>query len=172
MEFGPRALGNRSILASPCSDTIRDKVNVVKKRESWRPLAPSVLAEHAGTWFTPDMPSPHMLLTLEVRPEKRDRVPGITHVDGTARVQTVTAEANALYHRLISQYFQLSGVPMVMNTSLNTKSKPIVRTPEDCIECLVESGLDAMFIGDMVVYNLQKTARAFDEDTEPMQAIA
>lgn len=162
-EFGPRALGNRSILASPCSATIRDKVNVVKQRENWRPLAPSVLAEQAGHWFSPTLPSPHMLLTLNVLPEKRNVVPGITHVDGTARVQTVEADANPLYHRLISCLFDLSGVPMVMNTSLNTKGQPIVRTPADCIECLYESGLDAIIVGDMIVYNERTALKRISE---------
>ncbi len=99
MEFGPRALGNRSILANPGSPTTQDKVNLIKKRESWRPFAPSVLAEECGKWFTPDVPSPYMLITRNVLEDKQSLVPGITHVDGTARVQTVIEEDNEKYYK-------------------------------------------------------------------------
>ncbi|UQY35108.1 hypothetical protein K8U54_00970 [Pseudomonas fulva] len=153
MEFGPRALGNRSILAAPTSAAVRDRVNIVKQRESWRPLAPSVLSEHAADWFHVPAPSPFMLITMKVREKYRDLVAAISHVDGTARVQTVSREDNKKYYDLISEYHKLSGIPMVLNTSLNTKGKPIVSSPADCIECLYESGLDAIFIGDYLIYN-------------------
>lgn len=168
MEFGPRALGNRSILAAPTSAKIRDKVNVVKQREDWRPLAPSVLAEYASEWFDSTTDSPFMLITMPVRPERQSKVPAITHVDGTARVQTVTESSNKLYHSLITEYFKLSGIPMVLNTSLNTKGKPIVSSPEDCIDCLYESGLDAIFIGNILIHNsnLTKTIAELKEVAE------
>lgn len=156
MEFGPRALGNRSIIAAPTSASIRDRVNVVKQRESWRPLAPSVLAEHAANWFEMPAPSPFMLITMKVREKYKDLVAAITHVDGTARVQTVSEKDNKKYYDLINEYHKLSGIPMVLNTSLNTKGKPIVSSPADCIECLYESGLDAIFIGDYLIYNTKK----------------
>ncbi|WP_051378416.1 carbamoyltransferase C-terminal domain-containing protein [Derxia gummosa] len=150
-EFGPRALGNRSIVALPDTAARRDRVNAIKRREAWRPLAPSVLAECAADWFVDARPSPHMLLTFKVRPEKRLAVPAIVHVDGSARVQTVTARDNPRYHALISEVARLTGLPLVLNTSLNTRSKPMVLTASDCIDCLLDSGLDAAFIGDWLV---------------------
>lgn len=153
MEFGPRALGNRSILADPRNPGIPDKVNMrVKFRESWRPFAPSVLAEENAKWFEPAIDSPYMLLSLDVRPEQRDAVPAITHVDGSARVQTVTEDANPLYYRLISCFNELTGVPMVLNTSLNIRGEPIARTPEDAVRCFTDSGLDVLVIADLVMW--------------------
>ncbi|MDI5964157.1 carbamoyltransferase C-terminal domain-containing protein [Streptomyces sp. SL13] len=153
MEFGPRALGNRSILADPRNRDMPDKINMrVKFRESWRPFAPSVLAEENAEWFEPAIESPYMLLALSVREDRRDTVPAITHVDGSARVQTVTEEANPLYYRLIDSFSKLTGVPMVLNTSLNIRGEPIARTPEDAVRCFTESGLDVLFIADMVMW--------------------
>lgn len=153
MEFGPRALGNRSILADPRDPRMPDKINsAVKFREPWRPFAPSVLAACTGEWFEPAVDSPYMLLALDVRKDRRGCVPAITHVDGTARVQTVTVEANPLYHRLISRFFELTGVPLVLNTSLNIKGEPIARTPEDAIRCFTDSDLDMLVIADTVLW--------------------
>lgn len=153
MEFGPRALGNRSILADPRDPGMPDKINKrVKFREPWRPFAPSVLAEHNAEWFEPAIESPYMLLALSVRPDRRATVPAITHVDGSARVQTVTEEANPLYHRLIDSFHRLTGVPMVLNTSLNIRGEPIARTPEDAIRCFTKSGLDVLVIADTVLW--------------------
>ncbi|MET7737694.1 carbamoyltransferase C-terminal domain-containing protein [Streptomyces sp. NPDC005402] len=153
MEFGPRALGNRSILADPRDPRMPDKINMhVKFRESWRPFAPSVLADRNAEWFEPAIESPYMLIALNVRPDRRESVPAITHVDGTARVQTVTEEANPLYHRLIDCFAGLTGVPMVLNTSLNVRGEPIARTPEDAIRCFTESGLDVLLIDDTVMW--------------------
>lgn len=153
MEFGPRALGNRSILADPRDPGMPDKINMrVKFRESWRPFAPSVLADRNAEWFEPAIESPYMLLALNVRPDRRESVPAITHVDGTARVQTVTEEANPLYHRLIDCFAGLTGIPMVLNTSLNVRGEPIARTPTDAIRCFTESGLDVLLIDDMVMW--------------------
>jgi carbamoyltransferase len=153
MEFGPRALGNRSILGDPRDTRIPDTINSkVKFRESWRPFAPSVLADEASHWFEPAIASPYMLLSVSVREGKRATVPAITHVDGSARVQTVTQEHNPLYHRLIEHFRELTGVPMVLNTSLNIKGEPIARTPEDAIRCFLHSDLDVLVLGHVAMW--------------------
>jgi carbamoyltransferase len=152
MEFGPRALGNRSILADPRDPEMPKKLNNrVKYREPWRPFAPSVLADEAAGWFSPAVASPHMLLSFTVRPERRGLVPAITHVDGSSRIQTVTAQSNPIYHALIKRFHDLTGVPMVLNTSLNIKGQPIARTPADAIRCFLHSGLDVLVMGNWVL---------------------
>jgi carbamoyltransferase len=152
MEFGPRALGNRSILADPRSLAMRDRVNeCVKFRESWRPFAPSCLAEDAAEYFDGCYDAPFMILTFDVRPEKRAIIPAVTHADNTARVQTVTREANPRYWSLINEFKSLTGVPMLMNTSFNLKGEPIVCTPKDAIRTFYSSGLDFLVLGDCVV---------------------
>ena len=153
MEFGPRALGNRSILADPRDAGMPQKVNDrVKFREPWRPFAPSVLNEKAQEWFEPAIESPYMLLSLNVRDQQRHLVPAITHVDGTSRIQGVTRDANPLYYRLIELFADRTGVPMVLNTSLNIRGEPIARTADDAIQCLVESGLDVLVMGTFVAW--------------------
>ncbi|PXX63915.1 beta-1,4-N-acetylglucosamine oligosaccharide 3-O-carbamoyltransferase NolO [Nocardia tenerifensis] len=153
MEFGPRALGNRSILADPRDTNIPKKLNtLVKFREPWRPFAPSVLAEQTAEWFEEAMDSPYMLLSMNVRSDRRSSVPAITHVDGSARVQTVTEAANPLYYRLIDCFRNITGVPMVLNTSLNIRGEPIARTPADAVRCFTESGLDVLVVADMVMW--------------------
>jgi carbamoyltransferase len=153
MEFGPRALGARSILADPRDPGMPDKLNArVKFREPWRPFAPSVLAEESAAWFEPPLESPYMLLSLAVRPERRALVPAITHVDGSARVQAVTQEANPLYYRLIDSFREATGIPMVLNTSLNIRGEPIARTPADATRCFTDSGLDVLVIADFVMW--------------------
>jgi carbamoyltransferase len=153
MEFGPRALGNRSILADPRDPGMPDKINKrVKFREPWRPFAPSVLAEKNAEWFEPAIESPYMLLSLTVRPDRREIVPAITHIDGSARVQTVTKDANPGYYRLIEWFDKLTGVPMVLNTSLNIRGEPIARTAADAVRCFTESGLDVLVIADTVIW--------------------
>jgi carbamoyltransferase len=153
MEFGPRALGNRSILGDPRDARIPDTINgKVKFRESWRPFAPSVLAEESSHWFEPPLDSPYMLLAVSVRPDKRATVPAITHVDGSARTQTVTRADNPLYYRLIEHFRDLTGVPMVLNTSLNIKGEPIARTPDDALRCFLHSDLDVLVLGHVVMW--------------------
>lgn len=153
MEFGPRALGNRSILADPRDPTIPDKLNArVKFRESWRPFAPSVLEEHSADWFSPDVRSPHMLLSLNVLEGRRGAVPAITHVDGTARVQAVTSDANPLFYSLIEAFRARTGVPLVLNTSLNIRGEPIARTAHDAVRCFLESGLDVLFVNQWCLW--------------------
>lgn len=148
MEFGPRALGHRSILARPDSTDIRDRVNKVKQRELWRPLAPSILEERVSDWFEDAGSSPFMTLTFSFRPEKRARVPGVVHVDGTARPQTVSARTNPRYHALISAFEELTGLPMVVNTSFNRRIEPIVCTPAEALATWQATEMDALVLGD------------------------
>ena len=148
MECGPRALGNRSLLADPRDPESKTRMNEkVKHREPFRPFAPSCLAERAGEYFASGYPSPVMLLVFDVLEHQRDKVPAITHVDGTARVQTVSRTDNPLYHRLISRFDELTGVPMLVNTSFNDNNEPIVCTPEDAIACYLKSDVDALALG-------------------------
>jgi len=148
MECGPRALGNRSLLADPRDAESKTRMNEkVKHREAFRPFAPSCLAERAGDFFASGYPSSVMLLVFDVLPHQRDVVPAITHVDGTARVQTVSKDDNPLYWELISEFEKLTGVPMVMNTSFNDNNEPIVCTPEDAVACYLKTDVDALAIG-------------------------
>jgi carbamoyltransferase len=152
MEFGPRALGARSILGDPRDPATRDRVNAsVKFREEWRPFAPSCLRERAAEYFEPDGDSPFMILTFTVKPEKRDEIPAVTHVDGSARVQTVTRDTNPRYWELISEFDRLTGIPVVLNTSFNLKGEPIVCTPQDALRTFFTSGLDFLVLGDAIV---------------------
>jgi len=152
MEFGPRALGSRSILADPRDPEMNTKVNnAVKFREWWRPFAPSMLAEVADQYIESATDSPFMILTAQVKPEKRSVIPSVTHVDGSARPQTVERDVNPLYWRLIHEFGQRTGVPVVMNTSFNLRGEPIVCTPTDAIRTFFSSGMDALVIGSFVV---------------------
>ena len=152
MEFGPRALGSRSILADPRDPEMNVKVNnAVKFREWWRPFAPSLLAEVAAEYLESSTDSPFMILTAQVKPEKRSVIPSVTHVDGSARPQTVERDVNPLYWRLIHEFGQRTGVPVVMNTSFNLRGEPIVCTPTDAVRTFFSSGMDALVIGSFVV---------------------
>jgi carbamoyltransferase len=152
MEFGPRALGGRSILADPRDPEMNAKVNnAVKFREWWRPFAPSMLAETAGEYIESATDSPFMILTAQVRPEKRSVIPSVTHVDGSARPQTVEKDVNPVYWRLIHEFGQRTGVNVVMNTSFNLRGEPIVCTPTDAIRTFFSSGMDALVIGSFIV---------------------
>jgi carbamoyltransferase len=151
MEFGPRALGNRSILADPRRAEIKDVLNDrIKKRESFRPFAPAIVAEHLSEYFAQTHPSPAMLMVYDVRPEKRSEIPAVTHVDGTGRLQTVTRELNQRFYDLIQCFYQLTGVPVVLNTSFN-ENEPVVCTPRDAIDCFLNTRIDALFIGNYLV---------------------
>ncbi|MEU6070694.1 carbamoyltransferase C-terminal domain-containing protein [Streptomyces sp. NPDC047082] len=151
-EIGPRALGHRSMLADPRHPEVRDYLNeVVKHREVFRPFAPSVLREEAGNWFNMHGDSPFMLLVPEVLESRRDQVPAITHVDGTARVQTVEPDVNPRYHELISHFAELTGVPLVLNTSYNDAGEPIVETPADAVRTFLNTELDHLYIGDLLL---------------------
>jgi carbamoyltransferase len=152
MEVGPRALGNRSILANPGLEDIKDTLNSrVKFREPFRPFAPSILAEDVGEWFTYDHEAPYMLFVFDVKEEKRHLVPGITHVDGSGRLQSVDRQRNPKYHRLISEFKKHTGIPMVINTSFNIKGEPIVNSPTDAVRCFLGNGIDCLVLGDFVV---------------------
>jgi carbamoyltransferase len=152
MEFGPRALGSRSILADPRDPEMNSKVNnAVKFREWWRPFAPSMLAEVAGEYLESATDSPFMVLTAQVKPEKRGVIPSVTHVDGSARPQTVERSVNPLYWRLIREFGDRTGVPVIMNTSFNLRGEPIVCTPTDAIRTFFSSGMDALVIGTFIV---------------------
>ncbi len=156
MEFGPRALGNRSLLADPRSPTMRDHLNgIIKQREDFRPFAPAVLAEEASTYFDiPDGWLPayrHMLLTAPVRPEYRAALPAVTHVDGSARVQVVTREESPLFASLLEAVGARTGMSVVLNTSFNLRGQPIVRTPDDAVATFCRSGMDALALGDRLV---------------------
>jgi carbamoyltransferase len=152
MEFGPRALGHRTILADPRHPDMKDILNAkVKHREAFRPYGASVLREELGKWFQPDMHSPFMLFALQAVPEQRDRIPTAVHVDGTCRLQTVTEEEHGRYWRLVREFFRQTGVPMIINTSFNDNNEPIVCTPEDAIACFLKTEMDALVLGDFLL---------------------
>ena len=151
-EFGPRALGNRSILADPRYPDMKDKINdSVKFREEFRPFAPSILHEYGNEYFENYQFTPYMERTLNFRPEVRDRVPAVVHENGSGRLQSVTAELNPKYYALISELFQITDVPIVLNTSLNVMGKPIVHSVEDAISLFYTSGLDVLVIENVLI---------------------
>jgi carbamoyltransferase len=151
MEWGARALGNRSILADPRRADMRDLINLkIKFREKFRPFAPSILAELLDEYFVGAHPDPFMQQVYPVRPDKRSILPAITHVDGSGRLQTVSADANARYHKLISEFAKLTGVPVVLNTSFN-ENEPIVDTPEQAFDCFLRTRMDAIVVGNTLV---------------------
>src|SRR5262249_51679959 len=151
-EFGPRALGNRSILGDPRKPEMKDKLNKrVKHRQAFRPFAPVVIAERAHEIFEGEGESPFMLLAKNVRPEWRDRVPAIVHVDGTARVQTIRREHNERLYDLLKEFEAITGVPALVNTSFNVKGEPIVETPEDALRCFLNTGMDYLVLHDMLL---------------------
>ncbi len=158
MEFGPRALGNRSILADPRRADMKDIVNsVVKQREGFRPFAPSCLEERAGEFFTGCRRSRYMISTYPVEPGRDADIPAVTHVDGTARVQTVTRGTNPFYYDVIERFGGMTGIPVVLNTSFNVKGEPIVESPVDALRCFWGTGLDALVMPPFLI--LKKTAR-------------
>jgi carbamoyltransferase len=157
MEFGPRALGGRSILASPLTAEIQRRLNAIKDREDFRPVAPVVLEEEAGKWFAGAGVSPFMLFVYDVVRERAARMAGVCHVDGTARMQPDHAEQHPLYYRLIKAFQRRTGVPVLVNTSFNTQGEPIVCTPQDAVRCFMTSPLDALVIGPFV---LEKSSHA------------
>jgi carbamoyltransferase len=171
-EMGPRALGNRSILADPRREEMRDLLNAkVKKREPFRPFAPAVLVERAHEFFEVDQPDPFMTLAPRVRAASRDRIPAAVHVDGTGRIQTVERSTNPRYYRLIEEFGRLTGVPILLNTSFN-RSEPIVASPEDAIRCFQRTSMDVLVMGDF--YTTDRGAGApggASDRTQPSRAI-
>jgi carbamoyltransferase len=147
MEFGPRALGGRSILADPRDPKMRDTLNMkIKFREGFRPFAPSTMADKAPEWFDIGCESPYMLLVAQVHEDKRT-IPAVTHVDGSARLQTVTREQNRLYYDLIAKFDELTGVPIIINTSFNVRGEPIVCSPQDAYLCFMRTNMDRLVVG-------------------------
>ena len=172
MEFGPRALGGRSILADPRSDSMQKNLNLkVKYRESFRPFAPSILEEDLSNWFDIDVESPYMLLVANLKSEKkvemtneqknlfgidklnikRSEIPAVTHVDYTARIQTVNKKRNRIYYDLINKFKEKSGCPILVNTSFNVRGEPIVNTPKDAFNCFMGTDLDYLVIGNCIL---------------------
>jgi carbamoyltransferase len=151
MEFGARALGNRTLLADPRRTDMRDIINLrIKFREKFRPFAPSILEEHISEWFEIDEPAPYMEKVLPIRAEKQRWIPAVTHVDGSGRLQTVSKRTNPLYHALISRFHEKTRVPIVLNTSLN-ENEPIVRTPAEAIDCFRRTEMDALVLGCHII---------------------
>ena len=154
MEFGPRALGNRSILADPRNADMKNIINKkIKRRESFRPFAPSVLKEHQDEWFNSDFDNPYMSSIAYVRDEKKKLIPAVTHIDGTARFQSVDKEKNLRFFNLINEFYKLTNVPVLLNTSFN-ENEPIVMKPEESLDCLLRTNLDVVFVNNFVVRKL------------------
>lgn len=152
MEIGPRSLGNRSILADPTNPEMKDKINAdVKHREAYRPFAPSCIVEAKNDFFEMDVEAPFMLKVCDVKPEAKERLAAITHVDGSARLQTVRKEINPRYHELLSKFGELSGAPVLLNTSFNIMGEPIVESPMQAIRCFFSTGIDLLVIGNYLV---------------------
>ncbi|MDA9995275.1 hypothetical protein N9D91_03770, partial [Planktomarina temperata] len=172
MEFGPRALGARSVIADPRSPAMQKQLNLkVKYRESFRPFAPSVLSEHVGEWFEHAIDSPYMLLVADVQKDKRlkmtkeekalfgieklniprSSIPAITHVDYSARIQTVHSDTNPLYHAVISKFYEKTGCPLVVNTSFNVRGEPIICSPTDAFKCFMGTELDILAVGNFLL---------------------
>ena len=150
MEWGPRALGNRSIIADPRNAKMKDILNEkIKHRESFRPFAPCILEEYASEYFDVDVPSPYMLLVAPVK--KPEKIPAVTHVDGTARLQTVSKDINLLFYNLITEFHKITGVPVLINTSMNVRGEPIVDTPEQAYNMIVKTDMDYIVMGDYII---------------------
>lgn len=151
MEFGPRALGSRSILASPMNANMQARLNEIKDREDFRPVAPVVLESDAGEWFQNADTSPFMLFVYNVKPDKIDKIPAVCHVDHTARIQTINKNQHPAYYQLLKEFKNTTGVPVLVNTSFNTRGKPIVCTPRDALECFWSSPFDALVINSFLI---------------------
>jgi carbamoyltransferase len=164
LEFGPRALGNRSILGDPRDARMRDHINeLIKQREEFRPFAPAVVSESASEYFEiaegKERYYPHMLFVAQTRPEYRDQLGAVTHVDGSARLQTVDKQENPRFWALLKRFEELTGLPVLLNTSFNLKGQPIVKDPAVALETFVVSNLDALVIGDYLVTQRPDNAR-------------
>jgi carbamoyltransferase len=163
LEWGPRALGSRSILADARNEENWKRVNLkIKFRESFRPFAPAVLAEKASEWFELDRESPYMLLVSQVRPDRH--IPAVTHVDGSARVQTITREAHPEFYDLVKAFDERTGCPVVINTSFNVRGEPIVCTPEDAWLCFMRTDMDVLVLGNQILY--KEDQPEFREDVD------
>jgi carbamoyltransferase len=151
MEWGPRALGNRSILGDPRRSDMKDILNKkIKRRESFRPFAPSVLSEEVKNWFEEDDDVPFMMQVFKIKNNKRKQVPAITHVDGTGRLQTVSEKTNYRYYNLIKEFFNITGIPMILNTSFN-ENEPVVCNPDEAINCFLRTNMDVLVLGNWII---------------------
>ena len=151
MEWGPRALGNRSILGDPRRDDMKDILNLkIKRRESFRPFAPSVMQEHVKDWFESDAPVPFMMKVFQIIESQRSKIPAVSHVDGSGRLQTVTKHSNARYYALIERFYQKTKVPMLLNTSFN-ENEPVVCQPEEALACFLRTNMDVLVLGSHIV---------------------
>jgi carbamoyltransferase len=151
MEFGPRALGNRSIVVDPRRADMKEILNErIKKREPFRPFAPSILEERVGDYFEQTHPAPTMLMVYQVRAERRTEIPAVTHVDGSGRLQTVSRAVNPRYYQLIADFGALTGTPVVLNTSFN-ENEPVVCTPRHAIDCFLKTRMDVLYLGNHAV---------------------
>jgi len=167
MEFGPRALGNRSILADPRKKEMKDTLNQrIKFRETFRPFCPSILAEAVGDYFETDYSSPFMVMAYKIKAGQRDRIAAVTHNDGTGRLQTVEKDVNPLYWKLIKRFSDFSGVPVLLNTSFN-ENEPIVETPHQALDCFLRTRMDVLVMGP---YLLLKSENS--EGSENRQSFA
>ena len=187
MEFGPRALGNRSILGDPQSDKMQKNLNLkVKYRESFRPFAPSILRDDVKDWFEMDSDSPYMLFVANVKDDKtlkmteeqkklfgidllnikKSKIPAVTHVDYSARIQTVSEKINPLYHKLLTKFKEKTNCPVLVNTSFNIRGEPIVRTPEDAFRCFMGTELDVLAIGNYLLYKTEQNPTLKDNYEE------
>jgi carbamoyltransferase len=152
MEWGPRALGNRSILGDPRREDMKDILNLkIKRRESFRPFAPSVLREDVKDWFESDANVPFMMKVFQIQEDKRPLIPAVTHVDGSGRLQTVSQKHNPRYHALISAFKEKTGVPMLLNTSFN-ENEPVVCQPQEAIDCFLRTKMDVLVLGSHLIY--------------------
>jgi carbamoyltransferase len=152
MEFGPRALGARSIIANPAISSMKDEINArVKFREGFRPFAPSVLEEHQKDFFENDLPSRFMSFIFKIRRERHEEIPAVTHIDGTGRLQTVSKELSPSYWRMINEFYKITGIPLILNTSFNVKGEPIVCSPMDALNCFRKANLDYLVLNNFLV---------------------
>lgn len=151
-EFGPRALGNRSIIANPCDESMKDILNRrVKFREAFRPFAPIFLYEETEKWVGEKIDNPYMLIVKEVLPGVRTQIPAVVHVDNTARLQSIKREQNPKVYDLIVEFGKITGVSVILNTSFNVKGEPIVESPEDAIQCFLKTDLDVLILEDYIL---------------------
>jgi carbamoyltransferase len=155
MEWGPRALGNRSIICDPRRADMKTILNAkIKRRESFRPFAPSILEEEVSDWFEERDAVPFMMQVFQIRAQQRARVPAVTHVDGSGRLQTVCRRTNPRYHGLIAAFRDRTGIPMVLNTSFN-ENEPVVCTPGEALDCFLRTNMDVLVLGDVMVSRRQ-----------------
>ena len=151
MEFGARALGNRSILANPCFKDMKEIINSkIKRRENFRPFAPSVIAEKKGEWFKENKSNPYMSSVEDIIPNKIDKIPAVAHIDGTGRVQSVSKDSNIRFYNLIKIFESKTNVPILLNTSFN-ENEPIVMTPKEAMDCFVRTDMDAIVLNNILI---------------------